>query len=87
MDLTADSATLNTGIVPKASLALHHDHDAARRCIPLGDRRPIVALSWEGRVSRRLRKKIKMLFARISRAFSSSTVYVYEAQTARVTSS
>src|ERR1700761_1855426 len=26
---------------PGASLALHCDHDAARRCLPLGDQRPI----------------------------------------------
>src|ERR1700761_976602 len=26
---------------PGASLALHRDHDAARRCMPLGDQRPI----------------------------------------------
>ncbi|WP_458195840.1 transposase [Bradyrhizobium sp. UFLA05-153] len=45
-----------------------------------------IAKSWEGRTSRRLRKKIEMLFAHSS-VFASSTVYVYEAQTARVTSS
>ena len=33
--------------------------------MPPGDRRPIVARSWEGRVSRRLRKKIEMLFAHL----------------------
>src|ERR1700751_5825313 len=32
------------GIVPRASLALHRDHDAARRCLPLGDQRPIAGI-------------------------------------------
>jgi len=38
------SATPNAGIVPRASLALHRDHDAARHCMPLGDQRPIAGI-------------------------------------------
>jgi len=45
-----------------------------------------IARSWEGRTSRRLRKKIEMLFAHLKQS-SSSIAYVYEGQTVRVTSS
>jgi hypothetical protein len=45
-----------------------------------------IARSWEGRTSRRLRKKIEMLFAHLKRILS-STACVCEAQMVRVTSS